>query len=151
MALFGTVRRPPAKLFVAMGVVVVCGFAVATWQVWTNDNALRDRGRQVTARVTGVDLGKKSRVEVEFRTSDGRQVRSLVGQGDEAPGPRVQVGDEIPIVYDPRHPDHDVRDARAPENHRIAYMLLGTTLFGLVGVPLATLRLLREERRKGTG
>ena len=138
-------RRPPAPLYAAMGVVVVVGFAIATWRVWSNDNALRDRGREAPARVVEMN---RSRATVEFTTDDGRRVRARIGQGDAAPGPRAVVGDAVTIVYDPRRPTDDVRDARAPENHRSAYLLLGTAIFGLIGVPLATWGIVRADRRE---
>lgn len=94
-----------------------------------------------------VSTGKNSRVHVEFRTADGRRVEAMIGQGDEAPGPRAEVGDEVPIVYDPESPTDDVRDTRAPENHTIAYVTLGATIFGAIGVPLAIWFELRRRRR----
>ncbi|MGW4466156.1 DUF3592 domain-containing protein [Micromonospora sp. NPDC004704] len=151
MAFFGERRRPPVPLFVGLGIVVIVGFAIATVQVWRNDNALRDHGERTTARVVEVDAGRANRTEVEFRTSDGRQVRALIGQGDEAPGPPPALGDEVPIVYDPQDPQADVNDARAGENHDTAYLLLGVTLFGGIGVPLATWALVRANRRDRVG
>lgn len=148
MALTGRRRLPPLGLFVGLGVVVVLGFAVATVQEWRNDFALRDRGVETSARVTAVSEGKIDRVHVEFSTADGRRVEALVGQGDEAPGPPVRQGDTVPIVYDPEQPTDDVRDVRAPLNHQTAYMLLGTTIFGVIGVPLASWHLAREHRRR---
>ena len=139
---------PPTWLFVTLGVFVVSGFAFATFQVWSNDLALRDRGRETVARVVEVGTCKTSRVNVTFTTEDGRQVEALVGQGDEAPGDRVKVGEEIPIVYDPEHPTADVRDSRAPENHSTAYLLLGVTAFAAVTLPVAAWHLARERRRR---
>jgi hypothetical protein len=131
MPLFGSRRPLPAGLFAAMGAIVVAGFAVATYQTWSNDNALRDRGQQTTARVVNVSAGKNSRVE-----------------GDEAPGPRAKVGDEIPIVYDPRDPTSDVRDARASDNHTVASLSLAATILAAVAVPIATWALIRAKRRE---
>ena len=131
-----------------LGVVVVVGFAVATLHVWRNDVALRDRGVETSARVVAVTEGKIDRIHVEFSIPDGRRIEALIGQGDEAPGPWARVGDTVPIVYDPKRPTDDVRDARAPQNHRIPYTLLGTTVFGAIGVPLASWHLAREHRRR---
>ena len=147
----GLVRTKPTLpqvwLYVLFGAIVVPGFAFMTYQVWSNDVALRDRGQEASAVVT--QAGK--RVHVEFTTRDGRRLEALVGQGDEAPGAPAQSGDEIPIVYDPQDPTADVRDARAPENHRVAYLLLGATVFGAVGMPLAAWHLAREHRRRRAG
>ena len=149
MGLRGTTRSlPPVWLYVTLGVIVMLGFAFATFQVWTNDNALRDRGRLTSARVVKVSTGKTSRVHVEFTTEQGRRVEALIGQGDEAPGARVRVGDEIPIVYDPQSPADGVRDARAPENHKFAYLLLGVTIVGAVALPFTSRGLHREHRRR---
>jgi hypothetical protein len=149
MGLLGTRQAlPPVWLFVLLGAIVVPGFAFATFQVWSNDIALRDRGQDASAVVVRVGSGSRSRVHVEFTTQDGRRVETLVGQGDEAPGPRAQPGDEIPIRYDPQNPTSEVRDTRAPENHHLAYLLLGTTVFGAVGMPLAAWHLAREHRRR---
>lgn len=149
MAVFGP-RRIPVWLFAVLGVVVVTGFGVMTFSVWRNDNALSERGEQAVARVVEVSSGRNSRVHVEFRTGDGRQVRSMIGQGDEAPGPRATVGEEIPIVYDPRAPTDDVRDARAPDNHTVAYLLLAVTVFGAIAVPSAIV-FARRARRRAAG
>ena len=140
-------RRPSPLLFAVLGTVVVLGFAVMTWRIWSNDLALQSRGQETTARVTEVTSGKIERVHVVFTTGDGREVEALVGQGDEAPGPRVRPGDEIPIVYDPRHPTADVRDTRAPENHTVGYLMLGATVMGAIGVPSAVVALVRARRR----
>ena len=140
-------RRPSPVLFAVLGAVVVAGFAFMTWRIWSNDLALQSRGQETTARVTEVTSGKIERVHVAFTTQDGREVEALVGQGDEAPGPRVKPGDEIPIVYDPRHPTADVRDTRAPENHTVGYLMLGATAVGAVGVPSAVVALVRARRR----
>ncbi|MDG4761541.1 DUF3592 domain-containing protein [Micromonospora sp. WMMD710] len=86
-------------------------------------------------------------IHVEFDTADGRRSQALVGQGDEPPGAVPALGDEIPIVYDPQDPEAEVADRRAPQNHRIAYLLAGVAAFGAVGVPLATLALVRDNRR----
>ncbi|MEU4560103.1 DUF3592 domain-containing protein [Actinoplanes sp. NPDC023936] len=137
-------RLPPVWLFAGMGVVVVALFSWLTYQNWTNDLALADRGVETTARVT--DVGSKGRVRVEFTTADGRQVSTLVGQGDEADGTRA--GDTIPIAYDPQNPTSEVRDTRVPENHRLAWFTTGITLFALVSVPIATWHLAREHRRR---
>jgi hypothetical protein len=139
--------RPPPLLFGAVGLVVIAVFAVVTFQVWSNDDALRERGQQAPARVVSVH----KRVAVEFRTADGRQVRSQIGQGDEAPGPRAEVGDELTIVYDPLHPEDDLRDARAPDNHKIAYLTLGITILAALAVPAATWAAVRARRRERTG
>jgi Protein of unknown function (DUF3592) len=136
-------------IFAVLGVVVVTGFAVMAIKAWSNDNALHDRGQETTARVVEVSTGKNSRVHVEFRTADGRQVQAMIGQGDEAPGARPRVGDEVPIVYDPESPTDDVRDTRAAENHTVAYVLLGAAVFGAVGVPLAVWA--QSRRRRLTG
>ncbi|MFF5173394.1 DUF3592 domain-containing protein [Micromonospora sp. NPDC000089] len=125
--------------------VVIVGFAIATWQTWSNDNALRDRGREAPARVVQVNRG---RAKVEFTTGDGRRVQARIGQGDAAPGPRPVVGDAVTIVYDPRRPTDDVRDVRAPENRQTAYVVLGATIAALIGVPLATWGLIRANRRE---
>ena len=140
-------RRPSPLLFAVLGTVVVLGFAVMTWRIWSNDLALQSRGQETTARVTEVTSGKIERVHVVFTTGDGREVEALVGQGDEAPGPRVRPGDEIRVVYDPQHPTADVRDTRAPENHSVGYLMLGATAFGAVGVPFAVRALVRARRR----
>ncbi len=140
-------RRPPAPLFAALGLVVVLGFAYATWTVWSNDRALQSRGENATATVVEVGTGRGRRIHVQFHTPDGRLVRAQVGQGDEPPGPRPAVGEQVPIVYDPHKPESAVRDTRAPENHTIAYLLAGTTLFGAIGIPLATVGLVRANRR----
>jgi len=141
-------RRPSPLLFAVVGTVVVLGFGFMTWRILSNDLALRSRGQETTARVTEVTTGKVSRVHVVFRTGDGREVEALVGQGDEAPGPRVEPGAEIPIVYDPEHPASDVRDTRAPENHTIGYLMLGTTVVGGIAVGFAVRALIRERRRE---
>jgi len=143
----GHSRRPSPLLFAVVGTVVVLGFAFMTWRIWSNDLALQSRGKETTARVTEVTTGKVERVHVVFATEDGREVEALVGQGDEAPGPRVRPGDEIPVVYDPRHPTADVRDTRAPENHTVAHLMLGVTVVGAVGVASAVWALLRGRRR----
>jgi hypothetical protein len=142
-----TSKRPPTALFAIVGIVVVLGFGYAAWTVWNNDRALETRGETTNARVVEVGSGKHRRIEVEFRTADGRPARTLVGQGDEAPGPRPAVGDEIPIVYDPRDPGSEVRDTRAPANHKTAYLLMAATAVGAVGVPVATIALARANRR----
>jgi hypothetical protein len=142
-----TRKRPPAVLFAVMGAVVVFGFAYAAWKVWNNDRALETRGEQTTARVVEIGTGKHQRIEVEFRTADGRTVRTLIGQGDEPPGAPPVVGEEITIVYDPRAPESEVADTRAPQNHQTAYLLIGAAVFGAVGVPLATIALVRRNRR----
>ncbi|MCG5447545.1 DUF3592 domain-containing protein [Micromonospora sp. NIE79] len=136
-------RRPPA-LFAGLGLVVVIGFAIAAWTVWSNDKALQDRGVEATAQVVKVNKG---RIHVEFETPDGRRAQTLVGQGDEPPGAAPAVGDEIPIVYDPQDPEAEVADRRAPQNHRIAYLLAGVAAFAAVSVPLATVALVRANRR----
>jgi hypothetical protein len=151
MAFTGTRRLPPLGLFVGLGVVVVLGFAVATFSVWRNDIALSERGVETSARVAAVTDGKIDRVRVEFSTPDGRRIEALIGQGDEASDPRPRVGDTVPIIYDPEKPTDDVRDVRVPPNHRSAYMLLGTTVFGAIGVPLASWHLAREHRRRAAG
>ena len=140
-------RRPPAPLFAGLGLVVVLGFAYATWSVWTNDRALERRGETATARVVDVGDGRQRRIEVEFRTADGRQVRTLVGQDNEPPDPRPRAGDEITVVYDPQRPESEVGDVRAPDQHRTAYLLAGATLFGAIGIPVATVALVRANRR----
>lgn len=142
-----TRKRPPAALFTAVGAVVVLGFGYAAWTVWSNDRALETRGERTNARVVEVGTGKRQRIGVEFRTADGRSVRTLVGQGDEAPGPPAAVGDEIPIVYDPQAPESEVGDTRASPNHQTAYLLTGAAAFGAVGVPVATIALVRRNRR----
>ncbi|GAA3390525.1 DUF3592 domain-containing protein [Cryptosporangium minutisporangium] len=139
-------KRPPTPLFATLGLVVVLGFAYAAWTVWSNDRALEDRGQEATARVVEV-TEKKQRIEVEFRTADGRTVRTKVGQGDEAPGPAPSAGDEIPVVYDPENPESEVRDARAPVNYRMAYTLAGTAVVGAIGTTVATIALARTNRR----
>ncbi|GIF77849.1 DUF3592 domain-containing protein [Asanoa siamensis] len=139
-------RRPPAPLFAGLGIVVVIGFAVAAWTVWQNDRALRTRGVDASARVVQV-TEKKGRIHVEFTAADGRSVRTMVGQGDEPPGPAPAVGDEIPIVYDPQDPDAEVADRRTSPNHRVAYLLAATAAAGAIGVPLATVALVRANRR----
>jgi uncharacterized protein DUF3592 len=144
-----TRKRPPTLLFAVLGVVVVFGFGYAAWQAWANDRALETRGETTNARVVEIGSGKHRRIEVEFRTADGRPVRALVGQGDEAPGPRPVVGDEVPIVYDPQKPESEVSDTRAPANHLTAYLLTGATVFGAIGVPVATVALARANRRSG--
>lgn len=147
MGLWNRERRlPPVWLFVVLGAIVVPGFGFATCQVWSNDVALRDRGQGASAVVT--TRSGKSRLHVEYTTRDGRRVGALVGQGDEAPGERARPGETIPIVYDPEHPTADVRDARSPENHRIAYLLLGVTVAAAVAVPLAARQLARAHRRR---
>ncbi|HEU5472940.1 MAG TPA: DUF3592 domain-containing protein [Actinophytocola sp.] len=140
--------RPSPVLFAALGAVVISVLVVATWQVWSNDNALSERGQQASGRVVKVTTGKNSRVHVEFRTADGRQVRSTIGQGDEAPGPRAKAGDLVAIIYDPLHPEDDLRDARAPENHKVASLLLGATVLAVVAIPAATWAGIRARRRE---
>jgi hypothetical protein len=49
---------------------------------------LLGRGQHAQAWVVGVHKGKSGRTEVEFRTPDSRQVRSLIGQGDLGPDRR---------------------------------------------------------------
>ncbi|MGC4754684.1 hypothetical protein [Micromonospora trifolii] len=137
-------RRPPAPLFAGLGLVVVIGFAIAAWTVWSNDKALQDRGVEATAQVVKVNKG---RIHVEFETPDGRRAQTLVGQGDEPPGAAPAVGDEIPIVYDPQDPEAEVADRRAPQNHSTAYLLAGVAAFAAVSVPLATVALVRANRR----
>ncbi|MER7587979.1 DUF3592 domain-containing protein [Micromonospora sp. NPDC127501] len=137
-------RRPPAPLFAGLGLVVVIGFAIAAWTVWSNDQALQDRGVEATAQVVKVNKG---RIHVEFETPDGRRAQTLVGQGDEPPGAAPAVDDEIPIVYDPQDPEAEVADRRAPQNHRVAYLLAGVAAAGAVSVPLATVALVRANRR----
>ncbi|MEV4536696.1 DUF3592 domain-containing protein [Asanoa sp. NPDC049518] len=152
MALTAKRRRlPPLGLFIGLGAVVVLAFAVATFGVWRNDVALNERGVETSARVVAVSDGKNKRVRVEFGAADGRRVEALIGQGDVTSDPRPRVGDTVPIVYDPQEPTADVRDSRVAPNHRSAYMLLGTTIFGVVGVPLASWHLAREHRRRRAG
>ncbi|MDG4821706.1 DUF3592 domain-containing protein [Asanoa sp. WMMD1127] len=139
---------PPLWLFVGGGAAVVVAFAVATFGVWRNDTALEERGVETSGRVVAVSDGKIKRVRVEFSTPDGRRVEALVGQGDEARDPRPRVNDTVPIVYDPDNPTDDVRDSRVEPNHHMAYTLLGVTIFGAVGVPLAAWHLAREHRRR---
>jgi hypothetical protein len=140
-------RLPPVPLFIGIAIVALGGFAFATYQVWANDLALADRGQQTTARVTEVG---RERITVAFRTADGREVETLVGQGDEAPGPLPAPGDELPIVYDPQRPTSEVRDTRAPENHKVGWLLLATTVAGTIGVCFATPALIRARRRQAT-
>lgn len=145
MKLLG-VRRPPAWLFALIGVVVVGGFAFITFKIWSNDNALTDRGQQAQARVVAVDQGRAGRTRVEFQTGDRQQVQALIGQGDS--GPDLKVGDDVRIVYDPQDPAADVRDVRVEANHTLAYLTLGITIVGAIAVPLVVWRLRREKAWK---
>ncbi|MEU4421030.1 DUF3592 domain-containing protein [Actinoplanes sp. NPDC024001] len=135
---------PPTWLFAGLGVIVIGVLALITFQTWNNDVALRERGVETSARVT--EVGSKGRVHVEYATDDGQRVESLVKQGAEADG--TKVGDEIPIVYDPRDPAGDVRDTRVPATNRLTYFSLGMTVFALVAVPIASWRLAVEHRRR---
>ena len=140
------VRRPPAWLFALMGIVVVGGFAFMTVRIWTNDNALAERGQQASARVIAVDQGRAGRTRVEFTTAEGQRVQSLVGQGDE--GPDLQLGNDVQVVYDPQEPTADVRDVRVEDNHTLAYLTLTATVLGAVAVPFALWRMRRDRARE---
>lgn len=144
-----TLRRPPHPLLMlVMGVLVFAGFGFAIVRSWTNDDALRDRGRTAPAQVTEVSTGKSRRITVQYRTADGTPARARIGQGDEGPTPWPTPGDTITIVYDPRNPSDDVRDARVPHNHRVDGLVL--TVFGLcgIGLPLAAWVTVRTQRRQ---
>jgi Protein of unknown function (DUF3592) len=132
-------------LFALTGLVVVGGFAFMTVRIWTNDNTLAERGQQASAQVVAVDQGRADRSRVEFTTADGRRVQALIGQGDE--GPDLKVGDGVQVVYDPQEPTADVRDVRVEANHKLAYLMLGATILGAVGVPLALWRMRRAKAR----
>ncbi|WP_433830929.1 hypothetical protein ACQP2E_12160 [Actinoplanes sp. CA-015351] len=140
----GSRKLPPLWLYISLGVIVVGVFAWLTVRNFSNDFALRDRGVETTAQVT--EVGGKGRVHVTFTTADGRTVDTLIGQGDSVGGTRA--GDTVPIVYDPRNPAGEVRDTRVPENHRVAWFTLGATIFGAVGVPMASWKLAQAHRRR---
>ncbi|WP_433201672.1 hypothetical protein ACQP00_30945 [Dactylosporangium sp. CS-047395] len=127
--------------FALVGLAVVLGFGYLAWSDWSNDRALRERGAEADARV--VAAGK--RTTVEFSTADGRRVRALIGQGGSPRDRRPAVGDEIRVVYDPRHPEADVRDTRVTPNHRIAYLMTATALVGAGAVAVAVVA---EARRR---
>jgi hypothetical protein len=113
----------PAWVAAVLGTLVAVGFVTAAIRIWNNNNALADRGLRTTAVVVGAHEGRDLRSTVVFRTTDGREVRSRIGQGDE--GPDLKVGDEIQVVYDPQDPTADVNDVRASSNHVFAFLALG--------------------------
>ncbi|WP_433041890.1 hypothetical protein [Dactylosporangium sp. CS-033363] len=133
-------RRPRALGFALVGLAVVLGFGYLAWSNWSNDRALQVRGAEADARV--VEVGK--RATVEFRTADGRQVRALIAQGGSPRDRRPAVGDEIRVVYDPRHPEADVRDTRVAPNHVIALFMTATALVGAGAVAVAVVAELRR-------
>ncbi|MGW0519947.1 DUF3592 domain-containing protein [Crossiella sp. NPDC003009] len=135
-------RRPPAWLFGLVGAIVIGGFAWAAYQVWSNDQALAERGQRAMAKV--VDTNKRD--EVEFRTQDGRQVRALIGQ--RLSGSAVAVGEEIEIVYDPADPTSDVDDARATGDRSFAYLMSAITIFAAAAISAVTWHLARMSRTK---
>jgi len=119
-----------------LGTLVATGFVIAAIQIWSHDNALADRGLRTTAVVVGVHEGRDLRSTVVFQTTDGREVRSRIGQGDE--GPDLKVGEEIQIVYDPQDPTADVNDVRASSNHVFAFLMLGMAALLAVGTVHST-------------
>ncbi|BCB83016.1 DUF3592 domain-containing protein [Phytohabitans suffuscus] len=136
------VRRPQVPTFAVVGVVVVFAFGYMAWSLWERDRTLDTQGVETTARV--VEVGR--RIQVEFQTADGRRVRTLVAPGGEVSGARPGVGEQIPIVYDPEDPEGQVRDVRAPEGNRTAYLLGGAACFGAVAVPVALLARRRKKK-----
>ncbi|MEU6155100.1 DUF3592 domain-containing protein [Actinosynnema sp. NPDC047251] len=135
-------KRPPAWLFGLMGAVVVAGFAYGTYTMWSNDIALSERGQRASARV--VDTVRRD--EVEFRTPDGRQFRSLIGQ--RVSGPEPALDEQIEIVYDPADPSSDVDDVRATNDRTVTFVMLGITTAAAVAIPMLTWRLARQSGRR---
>jgi hypothetical protein len=121
-------------LYALAGLAVTTVFAVMSYQAWHQDAVLSDRGQPASARVVTV---RKS-VQVEFRTADGRLVKAFLGEGDEGPGPRPAVGDQIPIVYDPQDPTSDVRHAQVSPSHTGAKQYLLFALMAALGTVVGT-------------
>ncbi|MFG1921903.1 DUF3592 domain-containing protein [Cryptosporangium sp. NPDC048952] len=140
-------KQPPLWIGVPLGVVVMLLFGYLAYQNWSNDHALKDRGKETTAEVVQVAASRKhKRDTVRFTTEDGRQVESLIGQGDSAPDGELHVGDRIPIVYDPQNPSDDVSDARARENHSVAIFLLIPTVICALVVAFWSWKLFQQRR-----
>jgi hypothetical protein len=51
----------------------------------------------------------------------------------------------------PAEADRPRRDVGVPPNYQSAYFLLGTTVFGTIGVALVSWHLAREHRRRAAG
>jgi hypothetical protein len=130
-------RRTPLPLFILMAAVVLGTFAFVIARTWLNHDALASRGRTAPAAIVEIGAGRGHRITVEYRTGDGRAVRTLIDQGDEVRDPTPHVGDHLSVVYDPSDPTAEVRDTRVPPNHQVELFIV--TVVGLIfAVGLAT-------------
>jgi hypothetical protein len=99
---------------------------------WSRSNVTTQAGSGIVRR-PALDFGNGFMDVLPLTSTTVR-----ITDSREAPGPRAGVGDGVPIALDPESPTDDVRDTRAAEHHNTAYLLLGATIFGALGVPSAS-------------
>ena len=126
-----------------MWVVLLAGAAAlgrALWQ-WRRARELHERGVAVMGVVTDIRASWTSSGETQlskcvlrFETPDGRTVETV---SSEVPGhsPRAEVGESVPVVYDPDDPQR-ARIEGISGNEVFAWALTGAVggLFCLLGL-----------------
>lgn len=131
-------RRGPSTAIATMLGLLVASLGVG---IWLSDAQLRDHGVHATARV--VDFAEDGDAVIEFRTADGRVARTTLPVADD-----VQIGQSVPIVYDPQDPDDVV--ARDDLNDPTAYLITGGAALACL-VVAALLWTRRIEAKRLTG
>lgn len=110
----------------ALGVFFVVG-GVHTWRQGSafGKRAVRAQGTVVELRYSaGVNGGRGTYAPVlEFRTQEGQPVRVESQSGDWPPV--AQVGEVVPVLYDPNDPSSAVVDRRDPRDRFLAAGLIG--------------------------
>lgn len=130
-------RGPSTVIATALGIL----FAALGVGLWLSEVPLRDHGVHTTAQV--VEFTEYSDAVIEFRTLDGRVARTTLPVADD-----VQIGQSVPIVYDPQDPDDVV--ARDDLNDPTAYLITGGAALACL-VVAALLWTRRIEAKRLTG
>ncbi|MFG2139585.1 hypothetical protein [Streptomyces sp. NPDC048650] len=89
----------PAAFALAVAVIAAVGLAITT-QGAGDERALEKRGRWTEAVVVEVENHKTDKCTL--RTRDGREISPQLSQGDGCEAERVEPGDRLRVLYDPK-------------------------------------------------
>jgi hypothetical protein len=134
--------HPVLTLFIGIFFGTWCGHIA--YDAWSWDRALREHGRPATGRVVEITHGRGGHILVEYMTGDPRQVKASVEGGTATP---VQVGDELPIRYDPSRPTGFVYDDRVTDQDHAVWPPAAFSAFILIASPVAAWSSHRSRRR----